>query len=158
MYKAQHCMTSFYLSYKQCSQAHMLSAGSPQEFTDSRSFDFATSREEWNRTATIVSIRTVSKAMCWETSESQCGMHNYGLSWAREYYPELNWSGLNGSQYKLHMLVQLKPRDDITHSLVYTDCSSRNGPNCNQYKTSHVSATETKRWHHSRSCLYWLQF
>ena len=58
----------------------MLSAGSPREFTDSRSFDFATSREEWNRTATIVSIRTVLKAMCWETSESQGGMHNYGLS------------------------------------------------------------------------------
>ena len=59
---------------------------------------------------------------------------------------------------KLHMLVQLKPRDDITHGLVCTDCSSRNGLNCNQYKTSHVSVTETKRWHHSWSCLHWLQF
>ena len=70
----------------------------------------------------------------------------------------LNWSGLNGSQYKLHMSVQLKPRDDITHGLVYTDCSSRNGPNCNHYKTSHISAAETKRWHHTQSCLYWMQF
>ena len=78
-------------------------------------------------------------------------MHNYGLSCAHEYYPELNWSKLNCNQGKLHMLAQLKPRDDITHGLVYTDCSSWNGLNCNQYKTSHVSATETKRWHHSRS-------